>query len=328
MGRSAEDVLKFSARPGMKYPIVPGHEISGIIHRLGDDAATAARLAVGDRVMVYTCFGCLNTTCGICAAGDTNACQKTAWEIGFGLDGGYSEYVTVPDHRYIVKLPDNISFSMGALLPCSGLTAFAAIQKCVGAVNRFRRWGTEVVVVVVGLGGLGQWALKLLPPCLGKEGLTVVGIDISAKKVEMVKECGLADKSFVLSLQDPVPDQAAKITQELPGKAHVVLDFVNSTLTFALCVHLMGKLGVHVMIGLHGGLGELKLPVAALSGSTHVGCGMGTLGELETLVELVSRERISGPAVKGYRLSEAGQALKDLEAGQVEGRAILDMQSS
>ena len=327
MGNSPEDVLKFSDRPGMKYPIVPGHEISGIVHCLGDEAASSAGLTVGDRVMVYSGFGCLSSNCGVCAAGDTNACPGTTWEIGFGLDGGYSEYVTVPDHRYVVKLPENISFSMGALLPCSGLTAYAAIQKCVVAVDRFRRWGTDVdvVVVVVGLGGLGQWALKLLPPCLGKEGLTVVGIDISAKKAEMVKECGLADKSFVLSLQDPVQDQAMKLIQEL-GKAHVVLDFVNSTSTFALCVQLMVKLGVHVMVGLHGGLGELKLPIAALSGCTHVGCGMGTLNELKALVELVSREGVSGPAVKGYRLSDASQALKDLEAGRLEGRAILDMQ--
>ena len=325
MGKTPKDVLNFSGSPEVKYPIVPGHEISGIVHCLGDKAASVAGLTIGDRVMVYPWLGCLSSNCGICAAGDTNACPGPTPKIGIALDGGYSKYVTVPDHRYLVKLPDEISFSVGALLPCSGLTAYAAIQKCVLAVDRFRRWGTDVVVVVVGLGGLGQWALKLLPPCLRKEGLTVVGIDISAKKAEMVKECGLADKSFVLSLQDPVQDQAAKLIKEL-GKAHVVLDFVNSTSTFALCVQLMGKLGVHVMVGLHGGLGELKLPIATLSGCTHVGCGMGTLDELKALVELVSREGISGPAVKGYKLGDASQALKDLEAGRVEGRAILDMQ--
>lgn len=310
----------------MTYPVVPGHEISGFVHSLGSDAVSAAQVAVGDRVMVYPWLGCLSAGCSECAAGDTNACPGSTREIGFALDGGYSEYVTVPDYHYVLKLPDNITFSMGALLPCSGLTAYAAIQKCMATVEKIRRWGKGVMVVVVGLGGLGQWALKLLPLCFGREGLTVVGIDVNAKKTEMVEESGLVDKAFILSLQDPVEDQATKFTQELSGKANVVLDFVNSTTTFTLCVQLLGKLGVHVMVGLHGGLGELKLPLAALSGCTHVGCMVGTLDQMRTLLSLVSSMGISGPSVKCYRLSAASQALRDLEAGLLDGRAVLDMQ--
>lgn len=326
MGKNAADILDFTKRRGNSYPIVPGHEIAGFVHSLGSEASSAAQVAVGDRVMVYPWLGCLNSQCSVCAAGDTNYCPGITMEIGIVLDGGYSEYVAVPDFRFVLELPDNIPFSMGALLPCSGLTAYSAIQKAVATVKKVRRWHCNVVAVVVGLGGLGQWALKLLPLCLGREELTVIGIDISAKKIEMVKDCGLVDKAFVLSLEDAVDDQVTRIIQELSGKAHVVLDFVNSTDTFSLCNQMLVKMGVHVMVGLHGGAGELKLPLAALSGSTHVGCMVGTLEQLKELVELVSREGISCPTVKCYTLSSAGQALEDLEAGAVDGRAVLDMQ--
>lgn len=327
MGKTSEDVLHFADHPGISYPVVPGHEISGFVHSLGSEAVSAAQVGVGDRVMVYPWLGCLSDCCSVCASGDTNYCPGITREMGLGIDGGYSEYVTVPDYRYVLKLPDNIPFSMGALLPCSGLTAYAAIQKCVPTVARVRRWDKGVVVAVVGLGGLGQWALKLLPLCLGKEQLTVVGIDVSARKIEMVKDCGLVDRAFVLSLQGTVEEQVEKFTRDLPGNhANVVLDFVNSTTTFSLCVQLMGKMAVHVMVGLHGGLGELKLPLAATSGCTHVGCMVGTLEQLRELVDLVSgTEGIPPPTVKCYKLSAAGQALRDLEAGLLDGRAILDM---
>jgi propanol-preferring alcohol dehydrogenase len=326
VGKSADDVLKFPGRPGICYPIVPGHEISGVVHSLGGIAASEGQVTVGDRVMVYPWLGCMSDNCSLCAAGDTNACLGCTQEIGFGIDGGYSEYVVVPDYRSVLLLPDNISFSTGALLPCSGLTAYSAILKCMATVEKVRRWGNGVVVVVIGLGGLGQWALKLLPFCFGREGLVVIGIDISARKIEVIKEGGLVDKAFVLSHQNPVEAQATAIAQEMSRKANVVLDFVNSTSTFTLSVNLLEKLGVHVMVGLHGGLGELQLPLATLSGCTHVGCIMGTLEELKALVKLVSREAVSGPPVKGYKLCAASQALKDLEAGQLDGRAVLDMQ--
>ena len=171
------------------------------------------------------------------------------------IDGGYSEYVTVPHYHHVLKLPDSIPLTMGALLPCSGLTAYSAIWKCTATVERVRRWRKGVVAAVVGLGGLGQWALKLLPLCLGKEGLTVVGLDVSARKIQVVKEEGLVDKAFLLSPQESAEEQVKRIAQDLPSKAHVVLDFVNSTDTFPLCVQLLAKTGIHVMVGLHGSTG-------------------------------------------------------------------------
>lgn len=320
MGKGEEDVLDFSQHSRIPYPIVPGHEIAGFVDTLGGEAAAAGHVTVGDRVVVYPWIGC--GQCPVCVVGDGNFCPVQSKELGFCVDGGYSEYVMVSHHRYILKLPDAIPFPVGALLPCSGLTAYSAIQKCRETAERVRRWERGVVVAVIGLGGLGQWALRLLPFCLGKEGVKVIGIDVSAKKAQTVKDDGLVDETLVLSLESPMEEQAKSIGK----KPDIVLDFVNSAETFSLSVQLLAKVGIHVMVGLYGGQGALKLPLTVLNGCTHVGNLVGSLGQLRELLELVAMESIPFPSVKRYELSEAGQALKDLERGLVPGRAVLDMQ--
>ena len=357
IGRGEDELLRFSTRPEISYPIVPGHEIAGVVHSVGSATATTTAAAattaataseqpppirVGERVVVFPWTGCLGDRCPACVVGDTNACAVVGGkELGFVLDGGYAEFVMVPHRRFVLPLPEAVPFPEGSLLPCSGLTSYAAIKKCLPTVQRVRRWawpsssggeggggggGGGVMVVVVGLGGVGQSALRLLPACFGKDGLTVVGVDLSAKKAQAAEELGLVDKAVALSARDSVEEQVKAVLGCLPGKAHVALDFVNSTLTFELCLGVLGKTGVHVMVGLFGGVGELRLPIATLSGRAHIGSKVGTLDELKELLEIVEKEKVWLPTVKPYKLEDASQALKDLEDGLLEGRAVLDMQ--
>lgn len=324
VGRGSDDLLRFTERSQVSYPVVPGHEMAGAVHALGSRASAASQVAVGDRVMVFPWLGC--SQCSVCDAGDSNYCSNGSKELGFNLDGGYADYVVVPHSRYVLELPDAIPYSTGAFLPCSGLTAYSALAKCRGVVQRVQyRWKREAVVVVVGLGGLGQWCLKLLPLCLGRDGVKVVGVDASSEKLRLVEESNMVDKTFLFSLASHPAQQAAKLVEELQAKPHVVLDFVNTSETFTLCVEVLQRTGVHVMVGLHGGVGELRLPLTALSGAAHLGNLTGSLDELRELVELVRREGVRGPEVREYPLSEAGQALWDLEAGLIEGRAVLNM---
>lgn len=325
MGKGEDDLLYFTQRSSIQYPIVPGHEISGLVHAVGGQVSAGCGLAVGERVTVYPWLGC--NQCSVCAVGDNNVClDANSRELGFSKDGGYAEYVKVPHYRCIFKLPDKVPFSMAALLPCSALTAYSAIKKCTQVVERFRRWEREVVVAVIGLGGLGQWALKLLPFCLGKEKLRVVGIDNSSRKLQAMQDSSLMDEAFLFSSENNPKEQACELLERLKDAPQVILDFVNSTETFTLCVELLARTGIHVMVGLHGGLGELQLPLATLSGATRVGNIMGSRTEMGELLEVVCEEDISGPVVKEYRLCEAGQALEDLERGLVDGRAVLNMQ--
>ena len=305
----------------MGYPIVPGHEIAGLVHFMGETASSAGVVAVGDRVVVYPWIGC--EQCPVCTVGDSYLCPVKSQEIGICFDGGYAEYVKVIHYRFVLRLPENIPFTLGALLPCSGLTSYSALRKCMEVAERVKGWKRDIHVAVIGLGGLAMFALKLLPFCLGGEGVKIVGLDINSRKLKIVKDSWLADHTFLLCSNDTTEQQVEKYITEFQLKPSIVLDFVNSTDTFSFSVQLLERAGIHVMIGLHGGLGELKLPLASLSESVHVGNYVGSTSRLEELIKLVSEQKIKYPFLKHYQLNEATKALEDLEQGTVDGRAVL-----
>ncbi len=264
----------------MSYPMIPGHEIAGVVYALGENATTTMpsgdKLKIGERVCVYPWIGC--DQCQICSSGYCNLCRGQSQEIGFGKDGGYSEYVLVLNHRYVLRLPETVSFSVGALLACSGLTAYSSLRKCVSIAEQVRGWGgMEVLVAVIGLGGLGQWALKLLPFVLGREGVKTIGIDINSKKIDFVKKLQLSDETFCICPEDTSEEQVGKFRSEFGSKPNIILDFVNSRNSFSLSTQLLEKGGVHIMVGLHGGQGELKLPLEVVNASSHIGNLVGSL---------------------------------------------------
>ncbi|MFN7142601.1 MAG: NAD(P)-dependent alcohol dehydrogenase, partial [Myxococcota bacterium] len=137
------------------YPLVPGHEITGIVAAVG---AAVTKHAVGDRVgvgcMVDSCRECHN-----CRKGDEQYCSKGMNPTygGLGKDGqptqgGYSTHIVVTED-FVVKIPPGIPLDTAAPLLCAGITTYSPL----------RRWGAGPGkrVAVVGLGGLGHMAVKI-----------------------------------------------------------------------------------------------------------------------------------------------------------------------
>ena len=113
-----------TTRGGTLLPLTPGHEIAGRVEELGDKAE-ASGLKKGERVVAYPWIGC--GMCRKCLSGKENLCEGVPAFLGFARDGGYSEYVLVPDARYLVKA-EGIDPSQSATLACSGLTAYCAVR--------------------------------------------------------------------------------------------------------------------------------------------------------------------------------------------------------
>ncbi len=105
-----------------KRPLVPGHEIVGVVAARG---AGAERLAVGERVGVpwlgYTCG-----VCPFCRSGRENLCDRARF-TGYQIDGGYAEY-TVADERYCFPLPAGYSDTAAAPLLCAGLIGYRSLR--------------------------------------------------------------------------------------------------------------------------------------------------------------------------------------------------------
>ena len=108
--------------PDGNIPIVPGHEIVGVVERVG---AAVDSLSAGDRVGIpwlgWTCG-----TCAFCTRGQENLCPNARF-TGYTIDGGYAEY-TVADARYAFKLPDGYGDIDAAPLLCAGLIGYRSYR--------------------------------------------------------------------------------------------------------------------------------------------------------------------------------------------------------
>ena len=144
-------IAKEGSFPGLRYPRVPGHEVVGVIDRLGSPSQD---WKVGQRVGVGWHGGhCFH--CRACRRGEFGACER-GLTTGLSTDGGYAEYM-LARMEVLTAIPDALSSVQAAPLLCAGTTAFGALK------NSVAKGGD--LVALHGLGGLGhlavQYAVKL-----------------------------------------------------------------------------------------------------------------------------------------------------------------------
>ena len=109
--------------PLHKKPVVPGHEIVGIVDALG---AGSQRFAIGDRVGIAW----LRHTCGkcrFCLRQQENLCLSPGF-TGWDADGGYAESAVV-DEAYAYRIPDAFSSQEAAPLLCAGIIGYRALRR-------------------------------------------------------------------------------------------------------------------------------------------------------------------------------------------------------
>ena len=158
-------------------PMTLGHEVTGWTEEHGN-------------VFVYTPWGCGN--CRFCAAGTEMICPDSH-EAGLFDQGGYAEYMLVPHRRYIFPLGDLDPID-SAPLGCGGLTAFRAVRHALPFLGKGKR------VLVLGAGGLGQYAVQYLS--LLSDAEVHVG-DPDPAKCATAKELGATEAANPADLEGP-----------------------------------------------------------------------------------------------------------------------------
>lgn len=139
------DVIIRSGAPHVRYPVIPGHEFSGIVEEVG---RAIDYVKPGDRVGIHTVLACGH--CRSCRRGDQMGCENYD-ELGSKRDGGFAEYCTVPA-RHLYLLPDHVTLEEAALLEC--------LANAVSVVRQSElRMGERVVVV--GPGPIGLLAVQV-----------------------------------------------------------------------------------------------------------------------------------------------------------------------
>src|SRR5881409_3719655 len=128
-------------------PVTPGHEASGTIAAVG---SSVTGWSVGDRVTMYAGKPCRE--CTACRAGRFDRCLVPL-TLGVDYDGAWADYCVVPAEA-CVRLPDEVSFEVGAILADCVATPFNAVVD-VAQVRAGER------VAVFGIGGLGTHAVQI-----------------------------------------------------------------------------------------------------------------------------------------------------------------------
>jgi len=287
---------------GVKFPVTPGHEVVGNVEDVGD---SVEGVNIGDLVLVYPWIGC--GECPTCKKGDTNLCESPR-SLGVFQDGGYAEYVLVPDAKFLAKI-DNLDPDAAASLACSGLTAFTAVKKALT--------NSPENILIVGAGGLGLMGVQIAS-ALTKAN--IICADLDDEKLASAKKLGA---THIINTKES--DAVKKIMLICNEKGvDSIIDFVNAPPTVKMDLSLIRKRGNIILVGLFGGSVELPLVSVPLKAITIQGAYTGNYNDMLELIKLAQRGVINPIVSKHYKLDEANTALGDLKNRKIIGRAVIN----
>jgi len=287
---------------GTKLPLTLGHEPIGTVQAVG---SAVSGVKIGTTYLVNPWIGC--GQCRFCRLGHDNLCN-TMRSMGVSTQGGFATHLMVPHARYLVDA-EGLDLATSAVLACSGVTAYSAVQK-------FGTLDPQDWVAVLGCGGVGLMAVSILA-ALGHARVIVCDIDDSKLQAAL----GMGATATVNLKATPGPAELLKISGG--GLAHMA-DFVGAPATSQLALPALLKGGQLVVVGLFGGALPMPLPALAMREISIRGSAVGNTAQIRELVAMVRAGKLKLPAVQVRPLAQAEAALRDLEAGKVIGRVVLD----
>ena len=287
------------------YPMVPGHEIVGIVTGVGSDVS---KFEVGDRAAV----GCLvdsDGTCDHCKAGHEQFCPNwvmtyagTDLQDGTVTQGGYSDHIVVRQ-EFVCRVPDSLDISRAAPLLCAGITTYSPLRKF--GVGPGREVG------IAGLGGLGHMGVKLARAM----GAEVTMITTSPEKGEDARELGAHD--VLISRDQAAMDAAAErfdfILNTIPV-AHDVGPYLNLLKPNGAMV-IVGA--IDMLEGVHGG-------ALAMRNRTIAGSLIGGLPETQEMLDFCAEHAVL-PEVEHIGPDRINEAWDRMAKGDVRYRFVIDM---
>jgi propanol-preferring alcohol dehydrogenase len=289
-------------------PFTLGHEVAGWVEAVGPGVSGVRE---GDAVLVHCLWGC--GQCPACRRGTERFCPNTSNRVGPGLghDGGYADYVLVPNARHVLPLGDLDPVDAGPLADAA-LTPYHPMR------TRRDSLGPGSVAVVIGVGGLGHMAVQLLRALTPA---TVVAVELDQDRRAFALELG-ADLAL-----DPADEATARIKELGWAGATFTLDLVASDATLAMAAAASAPGGEIVVVG--AALGSLPVSLLTTPFECRVSTTLaGEANETEELIALAQAGRIR-VHTEHISLDEVPDHLNRLDSGHgPRGRYVATRQST
>ncbi|AXF63098.1 MULTISPECIES: NAD(P)-dependent alcohol dehydrogenase [unclassified Leclercia] len=280
-----------------QYPLIAGHEVIGRVVALGD-AAQDKGLKIGQRVGIgWTARSCGH--CDACISGNQINCLEGATPTILN-NGGFADKLRA-DWQWVIPLPEQMDIESAGPLLCGGITVFKPLlMHHITATSR---------VGVIGIGGLGHIAIKLLHAM----GCEVTAFSSNPAKEQEVLAMG-ADK--VVNSRDP------EALTALAGQFDLIINTVNVDLDWQPYFEALAYGGNFHTVG--AVLKPLPVPAFTLIGGDRSisGSATGTPYELRKLMKFAGRTGVA-PTIEMYPMSKINEAIQHVRDGKARYRVVL-----
>ena len=286
------------------FPMVPGHEIAGIVSAVGSDVT---KYRVGDRVGVG-CFVDSCRECANCLAGEEQYCLKgevgtynSRYYDGTPTNGGYSTAVVV-DENFVLGIPEGIELSEAAPLLCAGITLYSPLKN----------WnaGPGKKVAILGMGGLGHMGVKIAH-ALGAE-VTVLSQTMS-KQADGIRFG--ADHYFATS--DPTT------FTELENHFDLIVNTVAANLDMERYLGLLALDGTFVHVGIPTEPDQVKMFWLASQRRSIAGSKIGGIRQTQEMLDFCAAHGI-GADVEVISVDQVNEAYERVIKSDVRYRFVID----
>lgn len=239
IGICGSDIHVYHGKPPFtSYPVTQGHEVSGLIEKLGEGVTG---LTIGQKVTIQPQVVC--GQCYPCRHGKYNLCESLK-VMGFQTTGVASHYFAV-DAKKVTPLPETMSLEEGAM-----------IEPLAVAVHAVRRMGdmTGKDVCVLGAGPIG---ILVAQAAKGMGAARVMITDISEVRLQKAAECGI---DFCINTKETNFGEA--LLQSFgPDKADVIYDCAGNDITMGQAIQYARKGSTIILVAVFAGMAKVDLAV-------------------------------------------------------------------
>ena len=255
-----------------KRPITIGHEVAGVISALG---AGVVGWQVGDRV-------------GVCPSSPTSP--------GYARDGGYS-FKSTARQEDIVRIPDNVSFALGAIGTDAGMTSYHAVMRT-GQVSAGYKVG------IIGFGGLGQ---------IGAVVAVLAGAEVYVAEIN--------EAVWPIASAAGAVRVAADIREFADVGLDVIVDFAGFGTTTAAAVDVIRRGGTVVQVGMGALSATISTKSLILNRCRLLGSAGGDVHDVKGVYDLFATGQLA-PVVTAIGFDDIPAGLERLRVGGVTGRLV------